>query len=137
MKFFFDASFPKRLCQATRILDPQAEIVFKSDKSTSRGVPDTVWIAKLAEEREWVVITLDYEILRKPHERAAWDEAGLTGFFFDGTWGNLKIDETAWRFFRWWPVIKTTAAAMQPGSTFVVPSRHGRRLVPLGGRIQK
>jgi PIN like domain len=134
VRFFFDASFSKRLCHATRILEqgnPEVQIVFKPEKFPARGVADTVWIGALAEERDWVVVTLDYDILRKPHERVAWDEAGLTGFFFDGTWGNLKIDDIAWRFFRWWPVIKATSGAMQPGSTFVVPSRHGRRLVPL------
>jgi hypothetical protein len=133
VRFFFDGSFSKRLCHATRILEhgnPGVEIVFKPDRF-DRAVADTHWIRALAEEGDWVVITLDYEILRKPHERAAWDEAGLTGFFFDGTWGNLKIDEVAWRFFRWWPAIKTTAATMQPGSTFVVPSRFGRRVIPL------
>ncbi len=136
MKFFFDGSFPKRLCLAVRVLEhgnPGVEIVFKHDKFAP-NVDDTVWIGALATEGDWVVVTMDPEILRKPHERAAWDEAGLTGFFLDGTWGNLRIDETAWRFLRWWPIIKATAGAMQPGSTFVVPSRHGRRLVPIGTR---
>ena len=108
MKFFFDGSFPKRLCLAIRILeqgDPGVEIVFKHDKFAP-NVADVAWIGSLAGEGGWVVITMDPEILRKPHERAAWDEAGLTGFFLDGTWGNLRIDETAWRFLRWWPLIK-------------------------------
>jgi hypothetical protein len=135
VRFFFDGSFPKRLCLAIRILEkgnPDAEIVFKHDKFPP-ATADVDWIAALAGSgRDWVIITMDPDILRKPHERAAWDEARLTGFFLDGTWGNLRIDETAWRFLRWWPIIKTTADTMQPGSTFVVPSRHGRRLVPIG-----
>jgi hypothetical protein len=134
VRFFFDGSFPKRLCLATRILEQgnrDAEIVFKHEKF-ARDTADIDWIGGLtAEGNDWVIITMDPDILRKPHERAAWDEAHLTGFFLDGTWGNLKIAETSWRFLRWWPTIKSTASAMQPGSTFVVPSRHGRRLVPI------
>ena len=106
-----------------RVLEPNHEgdeIFFKDDKFAA-NTPDTEWISKLAIEKGWIVLSFDYEILRKPIERAAWDEAGLTGFFFDGGWGNLKIEEATWRFFRWWPVIKLQASIVAPGATFVVP----------------
>jgi hypothetical protein len=99
VRFFFDRSCPKRLAKAVRALEPNHggdEIVFK-DERFPIDTPDTEWIGKLATKKGWVVLSYDYEILRKPIERAAWDEAGLTGFFFDGGWGNLKIEEVTWR----------------------------------------
>jgi PIN like domain len=61
VKFFFDGSFPKRLCLAIRVLEhgnPGIEIVFKHDKFAP-NVDDTVWIGALATEGDWVVVTMD------------------------------------------------------------------------------
>ena len=134
MRFFFDASLPKRLAHATRILEGKTgvEVCFKPEHPKLRpNTADADWIAILAQEREWVVLSFDPEILRKAHERAAWDEAGLSGFFFDGRWGNVRLDELAWRFFRRWPDIKATARAVQAGTTYIVPSEPSKRLIPV------
>jgi PIN like domain len=133
VRFFFDGSLPKRIAIATRILEgPRgASVTFKHEHPELRiDTPDQEWIALLAKERDWAVLSFDPDILRKPHERAAWQEAGLTGFFFDGRWGNVKLEEVAWRFFRRWPYIKATAGAVQEGATYIVPLEPTRRLMP-------
>ena len=123
MRFFFDRSLSRRLVNAIRALEGRRsgiEVQFKDERFLI-DTDDTVWIAALAAEGDWIIVSLDPEILRKPVERAAWREAGLTGFFLDGSWGNLKLDEQAWRFFRWWPIIKLQASIVAPGATFIVP----------------
>jgi len=82
VKFFFDRSLSRRLVNAIRALEgPRSgvEVQFK-DERFAIDTDDTVWIAVLATEGNWIVVSLDPEILRKPVERAAWREAGLTGF---------------------------------------------------------
>jgi hypothetical protein len=109
--------------KALRILEgdrSDVSIAFKDDKFAI-NTPDAEWIRRLSLEKDWIVVTLDPEILRKPAERAAWREARLTGFFFDGSWGNLKLEEFTWRFFRWWPTIKIQAGIVASGATFIVP----------------
>jgi hypothetical protein len=140
VKFFFDGSTPKRLAQATWILEGKTgvQVVYKHDHPRLRkDSPDIEWIKTLALEGAWVVLSFDPEILRKIHERAAWDEAGLSGFFFDGSWGNLKVDDVAGRFYRRWPDIKATAKAVKEGTTFIVPSVYGRGLIPLKETLRK
>jgi hypothetical protein len=140
VRFFFDGCAPKRLAYATRVLEGRVgvEIVYKHDHpKLRRNTPDAEWIGILAAERGWVVVSFDPDILRKVHERAAWDQAGLSGFFFDGGWGNLKIDETAARFYRRWPDIKATASAVREGTTFIVPSDLRRKLIPLKDMLRK
>jgi hypothetical protein len=124
VRYFFDRSISVRIPKAIRVLEGQRsaiEVVYK-DERFPIDTADVDWIKVLASQRDWVIVNLDPEILRKPAERAAWREAQLTGFFLDGSWGNLKLDDFAWRFFRWWPVIKLQSTLVASGATFIVPT---------------
>jgi hypothetical protein len=71
VKFFFDRSLSKRLVNAIRALEgvrSGIEVQFKDDRFPP-DTDDTVWIAALAAEGNWIVVSLDPEILRKPVER--------------------------------------------------------------------
>ena len=63
----------------------------KDHPDLSQHATDLEWISLLAEEGGWAVITKDNHIMKRPIEKAAFQHAGLTGFFLDKSWGSLDF----------------------------------------------
>lgn len=86
-------------------------------------VEDVIWIQKLADEGEWVIVSGDIRIRKRPAEKEALRAAKLTTFFLAD--GYPKFDK--WEQVRWlieqWPDIVDLAAKVAPGSIFRVPKR--------------
>jgi len=55
---------------------------YKFEAST----PDPTWLEALGSEGDWYVLSGDYKITKKPHERAAWLASSLTCFFLKKGW---------------------------------------------------
>ena len=89
----------------------------------NQGISDQECLKALGVEGDWVFVTKDPKIQRIPQERKAWIDSKVTAFFLDGSWGNLKLHDFAWRFFRWWPKILDTAGRAPVGAGFIVPLR--------------
>ncbi len=120
MKYFLDNCLSPHLTKALRKLDSANQITHLREKFPA-DISDVDWLAALSTEGEWVIVSGDVRIHRNPHNRAAWRESRLTGFFFKKGFTALLIWEQAWRMVRWWPLIINQAQRVQSGVGFLVP----------------
>lgn len=128
MKFFFDNCVSFRLARAIGVLAEfqKYEIVHLRD-CFDADTRDTVWLAALGKEGDWIIISGDTRISRSKAERLAWHESGLTAFFISDDWARTKFWTQAAELVRWWPSIVLEAARAPRGSGYLVPVR-GRAL---------
>jgi len=122
LKFFIDANIAPHLARGLAALSkPQSiEVVHLHDKFPA-STKDEVWLKELGKEKSWTIVSGDYRIATNPVVREAWKEAGLTTFFLQKGWTNIKFWEQSWKLVRWWPTIIDTARTIQPPKTFWVP----------------
>jgi type IV secretory pathway TrbF-like protein len=122
VKFFFDNSLPPRFCTVIRVLaEGDDHVLTYLRERFAEDTPDTVWIPELAAERDWIVISADARITKARHEREAWQQAGLIGFFLAKGWASLNLWDQAWRLVLWWPRIVDQAGRVRAPATFLVP----------------
>jgi len=93
---------------------------------TRRNIPDAEWLALLAAEGNWIIISADKHIAISPHLCEAWRKSGLTAFFFWDWWPKLNRWQQASALFRMWPEIVGTARALEAGTGYRVPKPPGR-----------
>lgn len=121
MRFFLDNNLPPSLAQALDSLSrPLGHQVLHLAEKFTRATPDHEWIASLAHEGDWVLITQD-RLKKNDMEKRALRESNLTAFFLKKGWSDQKYWDKAWRLVRWWPLIIDQADRVQPGATFYVP----------------
>lgn len=119
MKFIFDNCVSSNLVDALRCLDKRHELVHHREKFTA-DTPDPVWIAALAAEKRWIIISGDPRISRGQAERAAWIESRLTAFFCGDAWGSRPVLAQASEMLRWWPDIITLSKTTALGSGYLL-----------------
>lgn len=122
MKVFFDNNINVKYVQALRVLaEIQGyELVHLTDKFPE-NTPDAEWIRALKEERDWIVVTADPRITRNRVERLAWQESGLTAFFFTDGWSQKKFWNQIADLVTWWPTIVLEARRVDAGTGFLIP----------------
>lgn len=122
MRFLLDNCLADRLAIALNVLSsPDGHEVTHLAEKFGRDVKDVDWIRKLGEEGDWVIVSGDYKITKRPHERSVWSNSGLTAFFLEKGWTNYKFWDQSWRLLRVWPHIVEQARMIQPGAGFLVP----------------
>jgi hypothetical protein len=126
VRFFFDAGIAITYVEALRTLAKiqQYELVHISERFP-QGIKDPEWIAQLAIENDWVIISADPRISRAKVEREAWQESGLTAFFFGDGWASLKFWKQAESLVHWWPEIALQARKTPQGTGYLIPL-HGK-----------
>lgn len=130
MRFFLDNCLSPRIARALNELSqPNHEVVHLRERFP-QDAPDSVWLAALAQQRRWVIISGDARILKNPQNRAVLKESGLTAFILARGWLNHRFYDQAWRIVRWWPRIIASAEAIQPRVVYAVPVRPTSRLRP-------
>ena len=83
MIFLLDANFPPQLARALQVLD-QEDCQFRhAPAEFGADAADEVIFAGL-KERDWILITLDAKMSRRPAQRQAILEAGAGVFVFTG-----------------------------------------------------
>lgn len=124
MIFIFDENFSYKIAAGLRaVYDTNVyEIKHLAHDMGFGGVPDVEWLPQLPSNQQSILLTKDYHIERRPHERQAWKQAGLITFFFRKGWFPA-IDDQAWMLFRWWPKIVGTAERAKTGDVYLVPFR--------------
>ena len=133
MKFVLDENFSFRLPPALRaIFDAESriyEILHLDTDLGWGGLPDQNWLPKLPKNEQIALLTKDFHISRRPHERAAWREAGVITFFFGKGWFHITGAEQASLLIKWWPTIRDTAYQARLGAVYPVPyNSHPRKL---------
>ncbi|KQX97755.1 hypothetical protein ASD22_11080 [Rhodanobacter sp. Root480] len=122
MKLLLDNNLPPALARALHELTIREwenlhEVTHLRDRFPA-NTPDTEWIATLAQEHGWVVITHDR--LNKGLEREALKRAGLKVFFLDRGWKDHNFWDKAVQLARWWPRIVEQAEGISGGAAFQV-----------------
>ena len=131
MKFFLDNNLPPAIARAlNELVGDEHEVVHLRAKF-SADTTDVEWIQSLGNEGDWIMITRDDAIIRKPQEREALKQSGITAFFLAQGWKHLTRWELAWKIVRWWPNIQEQASLVAKGAIFIVPVKYsGKFKVP-------
>ncbi len=83
------------------------------------STPDVDWIATLASEGGWAVISQD-KFTKGVIERRAFRESGLPIFCLVKQWGQESYWHKAHNLVRWWPAILKQSALISGGAAFKV-----------------
>jgi len=122
VRFFFDNCVSVKFVQALSIL---AQIQgYELVHLTEHFPPDATdeeWLQSLATDRDWVIISGDPRISRGRAQRIAWQESGLTAFFFADGWASKGFWKQAESLVRWWPQIVLKAREATPGTGYLIP----------------
>lgn len=122
MRFFADHHISPPITRALNELSTRQSVVVTPLRDRfPTDVKDEEWLRVLGEERDWVILSGDYAITKKPHERKAWLESGLTIFFLQRGWTNIDFWTQAWKLVKWWPTIIETAQSIETGQAWGVP----------------
>jgi hypothetical protein len=91
VRFLFDNCLaPKHAKAFNSLFEPEHQAVALRDRFEP-NTPDDVWLPKLAEEGDWIVISGDVRIGRSSHEQKVWHDSKLTVFFLKKGWTNLPL----------------------------------------------
>jgi hypothetical protein len=82
---------------------------------------DGNWVRRFARARGSVVVTGDTKIRGNLHEQAAFFQAGMITFFFEGAWSQLPLHSKAAMLMVWWPAIVAKAKDSNPGDFWEIP----------------
>ena len=117
MVFFFDANLSVYIARMLAQFDRQSVIRHLcDDRAFRRDDEDVVIIEKLSQEDpKPVFITSDSNIGRKPVERHALRNSGLTCVFFRKSFAGLNFQTQAWKIVKLWPqIVEETGNCHQP-----------------------
>ncbi len=127
-----DANLSPHLARALGALcAPDGNVVEHIRDKFPHSTPDVEWIAALAKEGGWVIISQD-RFHKNPLEKEALRLAGLTVFVLKRSWVGQKNWEKASRLVRWWPRIVEQADLVTGGAVFEVPYKFSGK-----GRFQQ
>lgn len=121
MNFFVDNNLSHRVARALHCLaEPAYAVVHLKDRFPAE-TPDVEWMAQLADEPGWIILSADTAISRNPHEVEAWKKAGHPIFFFKPAWIHQRFWEQAARLCHLFPEIIKYAQRAGQGDAFLVP----------------
>jgi len=122
MNFFFDNTMSPRLARAINALvEPEGHSVQALRELFPTDAFDETWIPKLSSfEGEWVVVTHDRAITRRPHERAALEATDLRICFLSSAWANHDGLGQAWRLIKYWDKIVQNVSKANRGTSFLL-----------------
>ena len=123
MNFFFDNNLSPYLARAIGALsEPDGIQVIHLRDKFAPSTPDIIWLAELAKEGGWAIISQD-RLTRNQLEKEALRRSGLVAFILAKGSSSLREWDKAWRIVRWWPRILEQAELIAGGAAFEVPVR--------------
>jgi len=123
VRFFFDNNPSAEVAKSLHILvEPDHQVVHLKDRFAANTIDET-WMAALAKEQDWIIISGDLQIRKSPHEVQAWRAAGHTTFFLKAGSINLPFWMQAWKFVKCFPEIIVAADRAKKGSFFSVSTK--------------
>lgn len=126
LKFLLDNNLPPALAEALHALskDDGHTVVHLRSRFSERA-PDHEWIAELANEGDWVVVSHD-RFAKNELERKALQASGLIVFVLTRSWSKLRFWDKAILLVRWRPRILEQAGLVETGG-FLVPPKYGAK----------
>ena len=120
MKFFFDNNLAAKIAKGLNgFVSPEHQVIHLKDQFAA-NTEDAVWMAQLAQQEDWVIITADIRIGKNPHQIEAWKQAGHTIFFLKPGWRKMTFWDQAQKFVKCFPEIIETAKRAKRGDSFIV-----------------
>ena len=119
LSFFFDNNFSKKLTAALAALCPEHHLEHLQARFRADS-PDTDWIAKLASEGSWVVVSGDHDLLAVPHVVKVIRENKLVAVVMKKGFTNLELYECASKIVKAWPRIIECAQRSKPGDIWTL-----------------
>ena len=124
--FFFDRCLPLRLARMLDGYDQQNHIMHQDDDKRFDCKDEDVFIVQALsqEDPKPVFITADVNMYtRKPNERKALRESGLTCVFFKKRFNNLPVHDQAMKVLKLWPeIVEQTSRCRHPYAFEVSPA---------------
>lgn len=122
MKYLIDENWSPSIAKALRVIFKQdhADIVCSRDNGWL-GLDDVSWLSKLAGPEQWVVVSRDIKLNKRPAERIARTSSGAILLVCEPAWGNAKLHICASALIRWWPDLKDSVARHHPGAALRLP----------------
>jgi len=115
--------------ELSRIEADVSEVIHLTDRFP-RDCPDPEWMAALATEGGWVVISQD-RLRKNDVEREAMRRSGLLVFSLDRNWAQQSHWPKAQNLVKWWPAILEQARLIEGGAAFRVQWRHAGRFTQI------
>jgi hypothetical protein len=123
VRFFIDNCIAKKIAQSIAILaQGQDQQVTHLTEKFEPDVTDVEWIRALQAEGDWIIVSADPRISRNRIEQAAWQESGLTAFFFSD-FSRRRFWAQAQELVNRWPDIVEAARGSLPGTGYLVKPR--------------
>jgi predicted nuclease of predicted toxin-antitoxin system len=123
LRFFVDNNLSPKIARALNcLIEPDHEVIHLRDKYKP-NIPDPEWMAALATEHQWMIISGDIRIRQNKAELAAWQEAGHTIFFLRSGWTNISPFEQASKIFHVFPDVIELAKRAAEGTGFEITVR--------------
>ncbi len=110
MKFLFDNNLPPSLARGIGALsayESQDHLVMPLRDRFAPNTPDTVWLAELAREGSWCVVSID-RFRKTSAEREILRRQGLAVFVLDPQWTKPYWVQAS-QLVHWWPKILDVA----------------------------
>jgi hypothetical protein len=108
--FYLDACIPTPV--AVALASVREDVIYAGGPSApARSTPDAEWL-RIAGEQDWLVITRDRNIRKRPGERAAYISAGVGVFCLTGA-GNATKWETLRLIVARWERMEEVAATLK------------------------
>jgi hypothetical protein len=133
VKFFLDGCVSRLHVEALRIYAKSESHEFcHLHERFKPETPDPVWIAELAVEGEWIILSADARISTHPANVRAWHESGLTAFFFGSPWPKERLMNQAASLWQWFPKIVEYAKRTPAGHGYHLAksSKEPRQIYP-------
>lgn len=123
MKFLIDNNLPPALARAlNELCKADGHLVVPLRDQFTAAASDADWIATLAAEGNWAVISQD-KFTKGDIERRAFRESGLPVFCLAKQWAHEEYWKKAHNLFRWWPAILKQSSLISGGAAFKVSWR--------------
>ena len=110
-RFFFDRCCPVKIARVIQAFEEDHVVRYYSEDSRfQENTDDVVWMKVLGDDKlNWVILSMDGKILKRPHERQALLQSKLPYFLLGSAWMNMEMPERCWKLLKVWPEIVRTA----------------------------
>lgn len=129
MRLFFDNCIAPKHVRALAALWDDHILVHLREKFAP-NITDQEWLPRLKSEGDWVVLSGDFNIVRKRRTLAVWRECALTSFFLVDGWQELPMPQQHAKLTIVLGDILARAARAPAGSAFRVRMRGAIDPVP-------
>ncbi|MDB5541864.1 MAG: hypothetical protein JWQ89_3591 [Devosia sp.] len=129
MKLLIDNNLSPKVARAIhQLIVGDGDLAVPLRDKFDHSISDLDWIAALATEGGWSVVSGDHRITKNRIERAAWLQTNLIGFFLEPSLARLDpLNQTA-RLIFWIPILRRQLSLIRGPALFALPLKATSKL---------